>query len=208
LLPWSKLIAPVVEHVARNLADHSTRVRQLPTPLTQANRSAGRKGQRRATPPLAQPPFPHVASACHGCGVLLRNRRYKWCDDCRPERNREVVAEFSKAGPAALARRRAEGCDPTATIEARVRLGASNARRGNERAEWERKHPGWQLDTERFVKEILPRLQGVPVRVLADASGLSIGHVARVRRGLRVPHPMHWDALTAAADRYAGARRT
>ena len=45
---WARAIAPVVESVAAMLAANSaSRIERLPTPLTQANRSAGRDAVRR-----------------------------------------------------------------------------------------------------------------------------------------------------------------
>jgi hypothetical protein len=44
---WAKAIAPVVEDVAALLVSGGGRQLSLPTPLTQANRSAGRDSVRR-----------------------------------------------------------------------------------------------------------------------------------------------------------------
>lgn len=49
-----------------------------------------------------------------------------------------------------------------------------------------------------FVEEILPSLQSVSVRVMAAATGLTIGYCSLVRRGSRTPHPMHGNNLRAA----------
>ena len=47
---WTKLLAPVVERVAALLAASNDRLDYLPTPLTQSNRSAGRRVQRKRPP--------------------------------------------------------------------------------------------------------------------------------------------------------------
>ena len=42
----------------------------------------------------------------------------------------------------------------------------------------------------------MPALQAVPLQRLVDATGLSKTVCSQVRRGLKVPHARHWDALT------------
>lgn len=46
-----------------------------------------------------------------------------------------------------------------------------------------------------FEREILPRLLGVPVCALAEATGLSVGYCRQVKKGTATPHPMWWDAM-------------
>jgi hypothetical protein len=46
-----------------------------------------------------------------------------------------------------------------------------------------------------FKRDILPKLQGLPVRVIADAMGTGISHGSKVRGGLIVPHRRHWRVL-------------
>lgn len=46
-----------------------------------------------------------------------------------------------------------------------------------------------------FRRDILPKLQRLPVRVIADAMGASISHGSKVRSGLLVPHRRHWSSL-------------
>jgi hypothetical protein len=50
-------------------------------------------------------------------------------------------------------------------------------------------------DREVFVRDILPGLQPVPVRKMAEVTGLSRAYCGMVRRGLYVPHPRWWSAL-------------
>jgi hypothetical protein len=53
------------------------------------------------------------------------------------------------------------------------------------------------LDRVDFRRDILPRLQGLPVRVIAEAMGSSASRGSKVRSGLLVPHKRHWIALRA-----------
>ena len=43
-------------------------------------------------------------------------------------------------------------------------------------------------EPEAFARDILPCLRGVPLRLMAEATGLSLGYYSFVRRGLKVPH--------------------
>ncbi len=64
------------------------------------------------------------------------------------------------------------------------------------KAEWEKEHPE-ALDPDFFAREIRPRLASVPLAALVRVTGLSQPYCAMVRRGERVPHPRHWEALRA-----------
>jgi hypothetical protein len=48
-----------------------------------------------------------------------------------------------------------------------------------------------------FRRDILPKLQRVTVRVIAEAMGTGISHCSKVRSGKLVPHRRHWKALRA-----------
>lgn len=195
---WTARMAPVAERVAKMLADApGSRIGRIPTPLTQANRSAGRDGLRRRPRRRTGSELPRLRGACRTCGVVLESDRL-YCEECGPERVAELRATFQAAGPAALARLRAEGQDPAARPEVRAKISAAIARRSEEAWEWDRKH-GPHPDPELFARVILPRLRTVPLRRLMAVTGLTKGYCAEIRRGLKVPHPRHWEALRRAA---------
>jgi hypothetical protein len=58
-------------------------------------------------------------------------------------------------------------------------------------------HDDGSLDAIDFHREILPRLQGITVRVIADALGISQSHASKVRGGKTAPHKRHWRNLLA-----------
>ncbi|MDP9369369.1 MAG: hypothetical protein M3Q03_14030 [Chloroflexota bacterium] len=61
---------------------------------------------------------------------------------------------------------------------------------------WERgRGDADQGDAEVFRREVLPKLQGVPLGVMAKATGLSEGYCSFIRRGEKVPHRRHWASL-------------
>lgn len=197
---WAQRIAPIAEWAAAafTLASGS-RVRRLPTLLTQAHRSAGRDGLRRQLPKKPEALKPALIAACRMCGEILPLPGRSYCDDCRRVIKTEGLATFKASGPAALARLMAEGRDPTHGGEAARKRAASLARRQYEAARWERSHtrPG----REEFRRTVLPGLQSVPLRRMANATGLSIRYCSLIRRGLYVPHPRHWVALTRAGTK-------
>ena len=58
---------------------------------------------------------------------------------------------------------------------------------------WEREHG--PADPQVYKREILPKLADVPLRWLVAVTGLSTTTCSLIRRGLRIPHPRHWEAL-------------
>jgi hypothetical protein len=50
-----------------------------------------------------------------------------------------------------------------------------------------------------FKHEILPGLRDVPLSIIARATGFSRGYCSFIRRGVRIPHPRHWEALRKIA---------
>jgi CRISPR-associated endonuclease Cas1 len=212
---WARTIAPVAEHVAQTLLAQSWRFpargevavtgqqprkvtstrRGLATPLTQANRSAGRptnNGQARE--PKAPPAQAH--RACRHCGALLPKGRRTFCTDaCGDTYTLEVNRpKFTSAGPTTLAEMRAEGRDPAKTADALGKLAATQRERAMARAAWD----GASAVDAVAWQNILAGLRQVSLGAMRKATGLSFTYCAQIKRG-RVPHPMHWDALQAIA---------
>ncbi len=138
---------------------------------------------------------PRLSRTCKGCGEDLGSSQNVYCRTCDGDRDR--VGAFKMSGVKRLAELRASGYDPTATPEARSKIGATNRAQSERRAEWERTHEE-RPDPSTFRAEVLPKIQEAPLRRLAEATGLSLTHCAKIRAGLVVPHPMHWEALTNA----------
>lgn len=103
---------------------------------------------------------------------------------------------FIGSGLATLSELRAEGTDPAHGGEVGRRRGERNAAHVAAAMTWDRdSKEGALIDADTFTSEVLPCLQGVPLRVMATATGLSEGYCFFVRRGLRVPHRRHWGPL-------------
>jgi hypothetical protein len=89
---------------------------------------------------------------------------------------------------------KAEGLDPTHGGKAAGRRGATIAEQKRQAAEWDQANPK-PADPEVFRREILPLIQGAPLRRLVEVTGLSLRYCSLIRRGEKVPHPRHWGAL-------------
>ncbi|MDP9366395.1 MAG: CRISPR-associated endonuclease Cas1 [Chloroflexota bacterium] len=199
---WARTVAPVAESVARDLfrpeGRAAKRDRTMPTPLTEANRSAGREGVQGRPRRPASPAVTDLPPACRGCGMVLDDPERSYCDGCLPERREDVVEAFATVGPRALARRRAEGTDPAHGGGAARKRGRTNAEHVRAKAEWAHSNicPAAGID---FTRDILPRLQRMPLIAIARATGLSLGYCSFVRRGLKVPHRRHWASYVRLA---------
>jgi hypothetical protein len=72
--------------------------------------------------------------------------------------------------------------------------------RRRDEAEWDEAHPDAIVDEAVFRSEILPGLQGLPLSTLVVATGLSQQYCSLIRRGLKVLHARHWDALSRPCE--------
>jgi CRISPR-associated endonuclease Cas1 len=206
ILHWARLVAPWAEAVRRALAEADGRV-AVTTPLTQSNfRAANRQAGRRAAPgeqptrwaDVRRPPSPPPLKAtCLTCGAPLARRARVHCDTCIPGVRAVNAVAFSAAGASAAARRAAEGQpQPQHTPEAVAKRARTASVRQLANIAWEREHPGPLPDPALFREQILPGLRDLPLRELAQATGLSKATCGRIRRGDDTPHPRHWAALT------------
>jgi hypothetical protein len=95
---------------------------------------------------------------------------------------------------------RASKQDPAKTPEAMARRVEAVAKRKEAARLWESINPG-PHDVEAFRREVLPALIHVTVPAMMRATGLTSSYCWRIRRGERVPHPMHWARLRELALR-------
>jgi hypothetical protein len=141
-------------------------------------------------------PIATAANACRNCGAKLPIRKRVYCDRCFADQveaqRRAVTPAFQAGGPAKIAAMRAAGHDPTTTPEAQRRRASTASKQRKAVVAW---HDDGSLDRVDFRRDILPKLQRLPVRVIAEAMGASLSHGSKVRSGLLVPHKRHWKAL-------------
>jgi predicted nucleic acid-binding Zn ribbon protein len=215
---WARAIGPVAERAAQTLLAHAWRFpahgevpaprpqahtaaaspRSLATPLTQANRSAGRSSNNGQARERTAPPV-RAHRACRQCGTPLRDSRRLFCTESCGETYRDEVnrPKFRAAGTAKMAELRAEGRDPSKTANALGKLAATQRERATARAAWDSKHGNAALDAEAFRLEVVPRLEGVSLSAMRRATGLSLTYCAQIKKGQRVPRPSYWAPLAA-----------
>ncbi|MGO8873431.1 MAG: CRISPR-associated endonuclease Cas1 [Acidimicrobiales bacterium] len=221
---YAATLAPVVEHVARLLAEASPYDVAMPSTLTREKHKAAarrrvdwvkgmpspvgpahpgmspRKKSRQKAPAEHEPALP--LPICKGCGVALApepdrpRRRGAYCPACLAQRRKELGASLASQS----ARTSADlvvrtGARPTHTHEAKVARQAGNATQRAEQSAWEAEHAGEAHDPAWFTRAVLPGLQGMSLTDIAKATGMSTSTASKVRAGRRVPHPRHWEAL-------------
>jgi hypothetical protein len=81
-------------------------------------------------------------------------------------------------------------------VEAARRRAASASAQRKAATSW--KDDG-SLDRVDFRRDILPKLQSLSVRTIAEAMGASQSHGSTVRNGHLVPHKRHWKMLANLA---------
>jgi hypothetical protein len=204
---WAKLVAPYAEAVARHVARLAKSGLGMEAPIRTA--AADRARVKVRVRPIAAPttpkavrsvPIATAANACCSCGAKLTVRKRLFCDQCLPDRREEaqraVIAGFRAAGPAKIAAMRATGHDPTTTREAQRRRASTASKQRQAIAAW---RDDGSLDRVDLRRDILPKLQGLPVRVIAEAMGCSGSHGSKARCGRLVPHKRQWKALANIA---------
>jgi CRISPR-associated endonuclease Cas1 len=205
---WTAAVAPIAERLVRQLLAHGPSKktggrlrssRRVPTPLTQANRSAGRKAVRVRTPEAARPKRAALPKTCTVCGADLSRGRRRYCADCQPVQTLDAVGKAHEA----LRARRQAGDDPAHGGEAARRRGKRNAATLRANAAWERGQAN-TFDPATFAREIGPKLAAVSLAAMMRTTGLSRPYCAKIRRGAQIPHPRHWESLAQMLDEAEG----
>jgi CRISPR-associated protein Cas1 len=185
---------PLVEQVARMIAQASPAAVRVGTPVTRAARRAAGKAAWAARD--ARAPIPAAARTtrrkaerrCEGCGIALEHHQRSWCGSCWPSRR----AEAGKTG--ATRARAALDDDAVRELKGRAisagRLAARNARV---------RATGWEPDDwERRIWPAL-RARGVTAAQIQEATGVGRNTAYRALQGRQVPAPRHWTALADLA---------
>jgi hypothetical protein len=198
---WARAVAPVAERIAHMLLNVTSedgrrrnKLRPLPTRLTQSRRSIGRDRVRRNPTPTPRNSIPRIPSACRTCGGVLNDPERAYCDECLPGARKEIVKTWSASGPRTLTQLHKEGKDPAHGGTAGSKRGRRIAASNREIAKWTRKGDT-PPDRADFMQDTLPKLKTVNLQQMARATGLSLGYCSFIRRGVRIPHPRHWEAL-------------
>jgi hypothetical protein len=196
----AQIIGPTVERVVHMLITPTIRSgRPVPTRLTEANRSAGRKSAKPRDPNPTVHPAPVLPRACRICAVILEDPNGRlYCDTCLPKRRREADRVILASGAEALRQLRERGQDPAHGGVAAAARGANLSRNRRLAHAWEVEHPG-PRDTQHFRTAIFPLLRRITVGEMARATGLTTGYCSMIRQGTYIPHPRHWETLRVLA---------
>jgi CRISPR-associated endonuclease Cas1 len=200
---FAKWVAPIAERTARQLlrTPHGTpKKRPLATPLTQANRSAGRDEVRTKRPAREKYIGDLLPTACRVCGVILDEPTRAWCDACLPEARVEKDRANIAVALRAKAELRAAGKDPSHGGEIAQKRAATHREQLRLNAEWEATNTPTMTEEE-YRAQVLPGLCEMSVRAIASTLGVSQGYAARVRKGETVPHPRHWVRLHTVGEK-------
>jgi CRISPR-associated endonuclease Cas1 len=163
--------------------------RKVTSPRPYASKAWG--APRPEAPPL-------VPVACARCGRAVEKRRRRHCEDCMPQARREHGLRAIERAREALRLQTLAGNDPRADAETNRKRGDAIVEQRRRSREWKRENPnGTGHDRTWFLREVVPKLDDVPLSAIASATGLSLATCSRYRAGARVPHPRHWEALRA-----------
>ncbi|MHB9129872.1 MAG: CRISPR-associated endonuclease Cas1 [Armatimonadota bacterium] len=187
---WAAAVAPWVERVAQVLS-----TKKLPTRLTETNRSQGRDGVRKRKAKVPKSIMP-VKPVCRVCGAEVKNARRRYCDQCFPAEQVKQGHDYQSCAAAALKDARENGKDPAHGGE------AAQKRSETQQKLWKAKREirsttkqATPEEREYFTKEIQPKLKGVPLSAITNTTGLSVSYAALIKKGKRIPHPVHFQVL-------------
>lgn len=189
---WGRAVGEVAEDVAR-LLEAGAGGTAPPTPISGRNRAAGRPGGRQTAPRAPQGP-PLVGHRCSGCGAPTAGGRATCGEACElGARATQDKFAFVASGPGRLRELRAVGVEPIGAA-ARALISTRQRHRQREENAWNATHVD-RADPAAFRRDVLPAIQGIPIRELARRTGLSVAYCARIRRGEEVPHARWWFQL-------------
>jgi CRISPR-associated endonuclease Cas1 len=195
---WRRDIAEVAEYVANSIANDSSAPIPLRTPLTGSKRlaAARTKSSGRRTRKTAPAPAPQLRT-CRDCGAAIPSTSRLLCSTCWPVTRNAQLAQRTLDNAAKRAAQRAAGHDPTKTPEARAKQRATLIADRVARAEWERANVDVVSDPATYWELIQPQLSGLPLSQIVKATGVSSSGASKIRSGKLLPHPRHWQHLSA-----------
>jgi hypothetical protein len=202
---YAQAVGPIAEQVAHALASSSPGKIALTTPLSRHNMSAvqkrGNQPRNRTTTAPAK-----MMPTCKSCGTKLFNKTRQYCTACWTVTRTALNDQRIQATRTAIAIARAEGRDPSQTVEARAKRHESLVAAKAAEREWEVGGGYSAITEQQLYEQVLPGLKDIPLSKIERATGLSNSSCSRIRRGNMTPHPRHWDALAMLSNTYRVVR--
>jgi CRISPR-associated endonuclease Cas1 len=180
---WRRAVAPYAERAAKIFwqgRSKRPKFNFLPTRLTQEKRSQAKAGNLVGN----VPEIPRTKPRCPICGSGVGTRSI-YCANCTPLINRQAMLEKAKLGRIATHHPIAE-----------ARRSATQARQHQALRNWNPSAlPAW-LDEDTYRRQILPRLAKFTARAIRLKLDVSHPYATLIKRGVSIPHPRHWLALS------------
>jgi CRISPR-associated endonuclease Cas1 len=213
---WRECLRPIVANLAQTFRDalcnRSIEPRMRSVSVAARRTKAGTQPSPLShTPRKTSQPRPYAAKLwgvphaeglagspipCALCGKPVLKRRRRHCDECMPKARRVHGLRAIEAARKALAEQTASGNDPRRDPGMNQKRGEAIAEGHRRNREWKR-HGSDKRDQAWFAREVVPNLNAFSLKAIGDATGLSLAACSRIRAGVRIPHPRHWDALLA-----------
>jgi len=188
---WRREIAPYAEFVARTLWSTARKSPSESAPATRLTQR--RKREAKGLPPL--PPSettPEREKLCTTCGAIILPES-TFCRACAVPSFVERTVNVARAGRVAAQK-----------PEAQARRTETQRRNAEEQRRWSPESlPAW-LDEKTYLQKIQPLLTSKTNSAVAIALSCSLQYAINVRKGRRIPHPRHWEALAKLVGISAG----
>jgi CRISPR-associated endonuclease Cas1 len=182
-------VGPIIETVAKLLAETpGVKPTRIATPLTGGNRSTGRRKAASSQSKSGR----RLSATCPTCGGV-RSRDREMCQTCFLEWRKLNLEEITRASQTRLSDLRQAGLDPAHGGQAGRRRAEAVANGKRESLRWDEQN---KKPSNSEFETIRSSLMAVTVGAMSRTTGLSPGYCSMIRRGIKTPHPRHWEALT------------
>jgi len=202
---WAARLTAVVHEVAADLAappqtSHSSAASATPRlraglsePLRGGTRAGGARGDDRV---VAED---RPAWVCQDCGAVV-SKGHRRCRSCADVDRLARMPRMIGASVASTARRRAAGIGLRLSPMVAARRAAKISANQQAARRFRAGAPRRGADPELFRSDVLPLIQGLSLRALEEATGVSKTWWSLVKRGKKVPQERHWPVLLQLAQ--------
>jgi len=179
---WGRAIAPIAELVSRTLWSTMRKPSGQRFPATRLTQNSRRQAKGSSFDAGTENTL-NPLRICRICGASIK-RTQTYCVSCAVGVSRNGMIEAAKLGRIA-----------THTLEAETLRAKTQRKHAAALAAWRPSElPEW-LNEETYRTKIQPALAGITVPAIATALGISEPYATDIRKGRRLPHPRHWEAL-------------